>query len=120
MLVFSLPLAQDGCSSNLQHLVTSALATLAFSLSVSTTISDVTISEFIFWTMNLIKHTNFIRLHILKRYIELENRNYIIDLKRKLQNDLKPWGVFIWWWGTEFGIFRIFFQIFGALTIKNG
>jgi hypothetical protein len=94
----------------LQHLVTSALATLAFSLSVSTTISDVTILEFIFWTMNLIKHTNFIRLHILKRYIELENRNYIIDLKRKLQNDLKPWGVFIWWWGTKFGIFRIFFR----------
>jgi hypothetical protein len=33
----------------------------------------------------------------LKRYIELENRNYIIDLKRKLQNDLKSGEIFIGW-----------------------
>jgi hypothetical protein len=60
------------------------ITTSAFSLPISTTIPDLTISEFILWTMNLRKHTNFIRLQILKRYIKLENRNYIIDLKRKL------------------------------------
>jgi hypothetical protein len=27
----------------------------------------------------LIKHTNFIRLQNLKRYIKFENKNYIID-----------------------------------------
>jgi hypothetical protein len=33
------------------------------------------------------KRTNFIGLQILQRYIKLENRNYIIDLKRKLHID---------------------------------
>jgi hypothetical protein len=64
---------------NIQPIATSASATSAFSLSVSSTILDLTISEFISWATNLRKHNNFIRLQILKRYIEHENRNYIID-----------------------------------------
>jgi hypothetical protein len=38
----------------------------AFSPPISSTISDLTILEFILWTTNLRKHTNFIRLQILK------------------------------------------------------
>jgi hypothetical protein len=56
-----------------------ATTTSVLSLPISTTIPDLTISEFISWTTNLRKHTNFIRLQFLKRYIKLENRNYIID-----------------------------------------
>jgi hypothetical protein len=47
---------------------------LAFSLPVSTTIS-----EFNSWITNLRKQSNFIRFKILECYIKLENRNYIID-----------------------------------------
>jgi hypothetical protein len=51
---------------NIQPTTTSALAMLAFPLQVSTTIPNLTISEFISWTTNLRKHTNFIQLQILK------------------------------------------------------
>jgi hypothetical protein len=51
---------------NIQPTVTSVSATLVFSLIVNTTILDLTISEFILWTMNLRKYTNFIRLKKFK------------------------------------------------------
>jgi hypothetical protein len=60
-------------------IITSSSVTSAFSLPISIIILDLTISKFISWTTNLRKHTNFIRFQILKRYIKLENRNYIID-----------------------------------------
>jgi hypothetical protein len=31
-----------------------------------------------------------------------------------------PGGVFIGWWGTKFEFLKIFFEFFGALTVKNG
>jgi hypothetical protein len=66
-LVFSLLIISVLVATyNIQFIVISALATSAFYLSVSTTITDLTISEFILWTTNLIKYTNFIQLQILK------------------------------------------------------
>jgi hypothetical protein len=67
----------------IQSIDTSALTMSVFALLVSTTIQDLTISEFI---SCMRKHTNFIRLQILKQYIKLENRNYKINLKRKLHD----------------------------------
>jgi hypothetical protein len=55
------PTSAPAASYNIQPIATSA-----FSLPVSTIISDLTISEFILWTTNLRKHTNFIQLQILK------------------------------------------------------
>jgi hypothetical protein len=57
---------QPVSSYSIQSIVTSASATSAFSFPVSNTILDLTISEFILWTTNLRKYTNFIRLQILK------------------------------------------------------
>jgi hypothetical protein len=51
---FSPPLTYHGSSSRL-HLSGYSTLVSAFSLSVSTTIPDLTISEFISWTMNLRK-----------------------------------------------------------------
>jgi hypothetical protein len=59
---------------NIQPSTTSTSATSALSFLVSTTIS-----EFILWITNLRKRTNFIQLQILKQYIKLEDRNFIID-----------------------------------------
>jgi hypothetical protein len=67
----------------IQSIDTSALTMSVFALLVSTTIQDLTISEFI---SCMRKHTNFIRLQILKQYIKHENRNYKINLKRKLHD----------------------------------
>jgi hypothetical protein len=55
------------------------LSASAFSLTVSTIILDLIISEFNLWTTNLRKQSNFIRFKILELYKKLENRNYIID-----------------------------------------
>jgi hypothetical protein len=78
MSAFSLSLTQHGSSSRLQHPGYNPSAS-AFSLSVSTTILDLTILEFNLWTTNLRKKSNFIKFKILERYIKLETRNYIID-----------------------------------------
>jgi hypothetical protein len=51
---FSLPLAHYSSNIRLQHLGYSPLAS-AFSLLISTTIPDLTILEFIFWTTKLRK-----------------------------------------------------------------
>jgi hypothetical protein len=57
---------------NIQSTFISALATSNFFLTVSTTISDLTISEFILWTINLRKHTNFIQLQFLNDTLNLK------------------------------------------------
>jgi hypothetical protein len=75
---FSLPLIHQCSSNRLQH-PGYILSVSVFSLSVSTTIPDLTILEFNSWTTNLRKQSNFIRFKILEQYIKLENRNYIID-----------------------------------------
>jgi hypothetical protein len=65
----SLPLDHQHSSSSLQHLAHSHISIShisLLSLPVSTTIPGLTISEFILWTINLRKHTNFIRLQIFK------------------------------------------------------
>jgi hypothetical protein len=59
------PTSAPAADCSIQSIATSASV---FSLPINTTISDLTILEFISWTMNLRKHTNFIRLQNLNRY----------------------------------------------------
>jgi hypothetical protein len=75
---FFLYLIHYGSSNRLQF-SGYRLSASAFSLTVSTIILDLIISEFNLWTTNLRKQSNFIRFKILELYKKLENRNYIID-----------------------------------------